>query len=280
MYTLRLDADDLLQEPLEPGEPTNVGPADPRSGLGRVSGAWRSLTEALGAAFEGVEPSAPVLIFEPSRVDLRAALLARGHRYVDAGRLIDGRPDPSAARRALADGAVGAVLLQAGDDLPLFSRAPVLVDGRGSPWLPGLGPSAPPGASVLLSLGPRDGLRGPGGIWLAKAETGAAAANARQASPLEGGFARRAWQRFRNQEQVLSALSAAASRAGMEARLRAGFLWLARPGWSGSELREALARRGLVGFAPSHHAYRHQLRITPPPRSVVALAASRLASLR
>ena len=99
MYTLRLDADDLLLEPLEPAF-AGARAVDRASLPG--SGPWPSLSAALEVALDGVEAPARVLTFEPSRADMRAAFLARGNSYVDGGRLLDGRPDPAAARRVLA----------------------------------------------------------------------------------------------------------------------------------------------------------------------------------
>ncbi len=272
MYTLRLDADDLLLEPLEPvaGVPEEVLPG---------AGPWPSLREALEVALTGVEASAAVLTFEPSRADLREALLALGRRYVDGGRLVDGRPDPAAARRALEGGAAGAVLLQPGDRLPCPPRVPVLIDARGCPWVPDSPVRLPPGTRALMAPGPRDGLRRALGYWLI-GDTAAGCRAPADAPALGLGFGRRAHLRAGNQARALSTLAAAARSAALEARERAGFLWVARPGRSGERLREELARRGLVGFASAHHAYRHQLRVTPPPRSVLSLAARSLAGIR
>ena len=204
-----------------------------------------------------------VLLFEPTRPDIRMAVLELGARFVDGGRIFSGEPDPSVFEY-FRERPLELVIVEIGDIVPDWFRTKVLVDARSQPYQRSLeGVSE----SVLFGLGARDGVSDYKLTWI----QGRGSANSREAIGITGrdGFLERAEKRAQTQASVLASMLEYAEFAGFEACVRAGFLWLGQPGFSSDQLEQAFVEQGLAVFACSHHSYRHRVRLSPATEPIL-----------
>ena len=193
-----------------------------------------------------------ILLFEPTRPDLRAAIVRSGARYVDAGRYLTGEPNIEAAHCALKKG-IALTIFNYDDPVPESWPTPVLIDERGRPFME----EDRSADWHLFHLGTRDGLPENNLSWLSEKN------DAMKKLPLSRDFNLRAQARRINQEKRLESMSGHAKSLGFETQNQAGFLWLALPGLSSEELRHLFAQNGVSVLGCDHHPYRQRVRLGP-----------------
>jgi hypothetical protein len=195
-----------------------------------------------------------VLVFEPTRSDLRAAIVRAGAKYIDAGRYLNGAPDFEAARCALKTD-VSLTLFNHDDPVPEDWPTPVLLDQRGRPFVRHTTESD----WSLYALGTRDGLPETRQTWVvAKREDSAGTTSS---DLLDETFNTRASLRLAHQDARLRMMVFEALNLGFEAHAQAGFLWLGVPGFSAKHLLESCAKEDIAVLGCDHHPYRQRVRI-------------------
>ena len=262
---LDLSRDDVLMHPLEhldseerdssPGESKEPEAQDPAL---RLSNVIRAL----------VGPGSRVLLFEPTRPDLRQAILDNDASYIDGGRLLQGAMDPSVLEYFRGE-EPDLVVIERDDVAPEGFSVPFLVDARSAPYqksrLPGRRHFA------LHALGPRDGFSDILGVWLeAPGHDEGAPPSLVRAALAAPGFEERSAQRQENELKSLEHLKALAVEAGFESRCRAGYLWLGLPGFASTDIERAFRDAGLGVLGCSHHPYRQRVRLAPPDLQTIA----------
>jgi len=158
------------------------------------------------------------------------------------------------------------VILEVGDALPGKISAPVLVDARSKPYRVG---AACTDFHALYALGLRDGFSRTLGAWIQKGRSGARLEGDLAEAVSGPGFEDRAQQRHESLESSLNKMSEHGRAAGFETSVRAGYVWLAVPGFSSSQIKRAFSENGLGVFACDHHPYRHRARLAPPGWAIV-----------
>lgn len=207
-------------------------------------------------ASEGLK-GARVLLFEPTRPDIRAAIVRSGGTYIDAGRYLAGDLNIEAAQSALKTG-VSMTVFNHDDPVPEDWATPIFVDRRGRPF------ARQPAKDdwSLYALGSRDGLQEQRRTWIVRKGEDPLGIN--PFCVMDEGFDTRAALRAAHQEARLRMMVAEALELGFEAHAQAGFLWLGAPGFSARFLRQACARGGVAVLGCDHHPYRQRIRIGLP----------------
>ncbi len=220
--------------------------------------------EVMVRFFSSFDRDRHVLVFEPNRPDIRRAILKSGKRYIDAGRLLNGRIDPTACKKAL-NQTVDLVILDHDDSWYETHIAPVLVDMRGLPF--GTAPTHIEGQWHLLQPGTRDDLARPGLAWITDDARmkGTDALLSLANNVDKDSFDQAAFARIHAQQTLFADLISFATALGFEAFERAGFLWLGAVGSSVDQVFDALVEEGIGSFACNHHPYRHRVRLSPFP---------------
>ncbi|MBR58622.1 MAG: hypothetical protein CMH54_11470 [Myxococcales bacterium] len=220
--------------------------------------------EVLVRFFSSLEGEGYILVFEPTRPDIRRAILKSGKRYIDGGRLLNGRIDPTTCAKAL-ESTIDLVVVDHDDSWEHTQSTPVLVDMRGLPF--GAVRLHTEGQWHLLQPAVRDELQRPGLAWItndARMKGSDALLSLADHVDTER-FEQAAHRRLQDQSALFSDLASHAKSLGFEAFERAGFLWLGNVGSSVDRLFDALVEEGIGSFACNHHPYRHRVRLSAFP---------------
>jgi hypothetical protein len=208
-----------------------------------------------------------VLLFEPTRPDIRRAVLSAGLSYIDGGRLLNGPPDPATLAYVLQE-KIQLVVCESGELEGLPGRPLLLVDRRSTPFY---GTSFHTGVTEnrfeLVQLGPRDGFQHESARWVRGPDgtqyTGWSPTQRQLNELFTPPFKQRASERFAAQEGWLNRFADISVGAGFEAMILGGFLWLGWPGLPSEEIRRNFLNHGITVFSVEHHPYRHRVRLCP-----------------